>query len=194
MVDSFDELMNWDRAHCFSAVLPNFQKELEALCDSHGNRPKDKSVLSCQLFYLDRAIALDIPKSLSVDSAVEVKPLEESHAAILASKWEYAEPHAIEAITHCIKNLRSMGTFVEGKLVSWAILSTMGKMNVLYTEEKHRRKGYGKMAVLALAKAVATMGLTPIMEGETSKGKSVGMMKKLDFQKISETKWYFLEK
>jgi hypothetical protein len=71
-------------------------------------------------------------------SAVEVKPLlEESHAAILASKWEYAEPHAIEAITHCIKKFRSMGTFVEGKLVSWAILSTMKNANVLYTEEKH---------------------------------------------------------
>jgi hypothetical protein len=112
--------------------LIRFQKYSRS-CKENSGKLQNEIYFKIKIIH----IALDIPKSLSMDSAVEVKPLEESHAAILASKWEYAEPHAIEAITHCIKNLRSMGTFVEGKLVSWAILSTMKNANVLYTEEKH---------------------------------------------------------
>jgi GNAT superfamily N-acetyltransferase len=196
MMAAFDKLIDWDRADLFSNNRPNFHMKLKAVLDSHGNQSKHALGLPGVLFYLDPKAALGLTDPISRDSEdrIEVRPLEECHAEILVKNWKFAESHSRNAIAACIRTMESIGVFINGDLASSAILSPLGKINILYTEEAHRRKGLGEVTMVALAKAIARMGVIPAAEVEAGNDKSMRLMEKVGFKRINDVMWYYYEK
>lgn len=90
-------------------------------------------------------------QSLALSEGVVIRPLMQTDAELVNSKWEYKSDGSLEMIQKMIATSEAkggcVGLAVNGTLVSWMLRYLDGSIGMLFTEENHRRKGYAAIVV-----------------------------------------------
>ena len=87
------------------------------------------------------------------DAEVKVCPLRNADAALVNDTWKYKSEHSLAKVQGMIESQPSVGVFVDGELVSWALTYEDGAIGMLFTLESSRGKGYGRLAAVSISKA-----------------------------------------
>lgn len=193
MLETFEKFIDWDNVRLFSNGNISFTKHLKVLTDKHGNRTEHPEGILGAAFFLDVDTALEFPDYFSEDE-IKVKKLCVEDSDEMVRNWKWALPHSKKEIEESIKSLDSVGVYVDSKLASSAVLSPLGLINILHTDENHRRKGFGEITMQALAKSVALSGLVPGAEIESWNDKSRGLLEKVGFKWVFDVEWMYFEK
>jgi RimJ/RimL family protein N-acetyltransferase len=115
--------------------------------------------------------------------------LDETAIPALNASWRERETQLID---YCIRNLPSSGIFVDDDLASWAMTTPYGGINALHTEPNHRQKGYGVLAVKALAKYQAeTLDFLPCSRVVVDNVASEKVMLKAGCHYSHNLYWFF---
>lgn len=104
---------------------------------------------------------------------VELRRLTEEDAGTVVRNWKYAKEFTTEYIQKIIRELPSGGVFYKGELVSYILNSAYGVAAFLHTDDKHRRKGYAKLAMLFLLNEMKASGLIPVSTVEAQNEGSI---------------------
>uniref|UniRef100_A0A665W282 Glycine N-acyltransferase-like protein n=1 Tax=Echeneis naucrates TaxID=173247 RepID=A0A665W282_ECHNA len=98
----------------------------------------------------------DVSRLPSIDSSgISLSSLNESHIDMVKAKWKFSgkEGAAKSMIRNMIVNFPSCCVLdAEGKPVSWILTYSSSAIGMLYTLPEHRRKGYAKVLVHAMAR------------------------------------------
>lgn len=90
-------------------------------------------------------------QSLALSEGVVIRPLTQTDAELVNSKWEYKSDGSLEMIQKMIATSEAkggcVGLAVNGTLVSWMLRYLDGSIGMLFTDENHRRKGYAAVVV-----------------------------------------------
>ena len=90
-------------------------------------------------------------QSLALSEGVVIRPLTQTDAELVNSKWEYKSDGSLEMIQKMIATSEAKGGCVgialNGTLVSWMLRYLDGSIGMLFTDENHRRKGYAGVVV-----------------------------------------------
>jgi len=90
---------------------------------------------------------------------VILRSLRADDAEFINSRWEYRSEDSICMVHDMIAVAEStyggcIGMEIDGQLVAWVCRYLDGTLGMLWTEEKHRRKGYGIHALTAAVKSL----------------------------------------
>lgn len=94
-----------------------------------------------------------------------------------------------------IQNSASCGVYVKrtpdekASLASFALLSPVGLLNILYTEVEYRRRGFGVQVLRSLGSRVVEMGFTPRAEFEIWNDASRLVQSKAGFTFVDKVNW-----
>jgi len=104
---------------------------------------------------------------------VYITNLKVENVKFICEFWKYRKlENRIRYFQRLIKQrFVSVGVFLKGnptQPVSWALCAEIGHIRHVYTLAEHRRKGYAKIAVLAVMKKMLEAGITPELEVYTA--------------------------
>ena len=95
-------------------------------------------------------------ESDSVSANLVQRPVRESDAEFINSKWTYAEGAATLPLVRECCSLRPGEVFEEsGKPVAWALTRHDGSIGLVFVDESHRRQGLGSRLVALLTRRLA---------------------------------------
>jgi len=94
-----------------------------------------------------------------------------------------------ELIRLCIASIASAGVYLDDDLVSWAITTANGTINMLYTKETHRGQGLAELTMQSLAQINGTYGLHSITHVLTDNIASQKLMAKLGLLYTHKLYW-----
>ena len=90
-------------------------------------------------------------QSLALPEGVVIRSLTQTDAELVNSNWEYKSEGSLEMIQKMIATSEAkggcVGLAVNGTLVSWMLRYLDGSIGMLFTDKKHRRKGYAAIVV-----------------------------------------------
>uniref|UniRef100_A0A665W385 Glycine N-acyltransferase-like protein n=1 Tax=Echeneis naucrates TaxID=173247 RepID=A0A665W385_ECHNA len=116
----------------------------------------DKKIRSNRLSASRLLTLEDVSRLPSIDSSgISLSSLNESHIDMVKAKWKFSgkEGAAKSMIRNMIVNFPSCCVLdAEGKPVSWILTYSSSAIGMLYTLPEHRRKGYAKVLVHAMAR------------------------------------------
>lgn len=97
----------------------------------------------------------------SCSSEVYVAPLKEENVAMIDDVWPHKYPGSDIYLKKLIHFNGGLGVFskADDSLCSWIFKNHLLGLGVLQTVEKHRKKGYAKLLIKAVAKSMAEEGL-----------------------------------
>lgn len=194
MIQAFDNFIGWSEPQCFQCIPPSFWAPLQNLCTAHGNtRPENQLSGIPGIMYamsdLEQAKDMQVPTGKFSLRSLEDKDVEE-----VAKQWKWRVNHSEEIIRLCIKTLTSCALFVGEDLASSVVQSPLGLFNVLYTSEKHRRQGYGKIVMECISKEAAVkQGIQPMAEVEVWNDASKSLLEKIGYVEVFKTKWFYYD-
>ena len=115
---------------------------------------------------------------------VYVKNLEVRHAQVVHQNSLFRSNVALEDVRHEIEHLPSAGVFLKSndELVSWMMCHPPLGMMRLGTFEPYRRRGYAKLAVKYLSKAVAQSGCVPFVSIIKGNSPAIALFESLGFK------------
>lgn len=121
--------------------------------------------------------------------SIQVKHLSTEDSEEIVRNYKFSQPHSQLQVEEAIRNITSAGVYVNSELASSVLLSPAGLITMLFTDEKHRRKGYGNIALQALSKYIAEMGLYPMVECEIWHKTSRDLLIRCGFKLNGFTNW-----
>lgn len=124
---------------------------------------------------------------------VKLVPLERRHVQQIDSRWVHHQKGSAEFLTDTIENNLGIGLCVGNELVCWALHTHYGGIGVLYTEERHRNKGYAQLVVKTLCRRMLEEGVVPHVCIRNTNLQSKSLFDKLGFQVISMV-WFVIVK
>lgn len=135
--------------------------------------------------------------------------LSQDDAALVNSRWEYRSERSLAMIRKMIAVSEStfggcMGLEVDNVLVAWSCRYLDGSLGMLWTEEGHRKKGYGRLVVNASIRSILdrrhlfpseskipTHSWKQPLVAFTVDGNSIsqGLLAKLNWQRVADADW-----
>jgi GNAT superfamily N-acetyltransferase len=136
-----------------------------------------------------------------------LRPLTVQDAQLVDSRWEYRSAKSIDMIQKMLTASEtthggSYGLEVDGTLVAWVCRYLDGTIGMLWTEEEHRRKGYGAMVVQA---AVQSIVQRQLQNSNTNDGNAIirpviaftvdtndasrGLLARMNWQRVQDADW-----
>ncbi|OXA41417.1 uncharacterized protein LOC110860165 [Folsomia candida] len=167
MMQSFEELIDWDRTHIFGSVPQTFlDSYLRPMLEKRGIQYKD---FPCDAHVLDVDTALNYEKEYTYQDngiSMRVSSIRQIDADFdqILQNWAWTLPHSKGILSATTRNLGSVGVYANPNLASYAVHSPVGLLQVLHTEDAFRRRGLGIIVMKALARKVADLGLIPRAE------------------------------
>uniref|UniRef100_A0A4W4DRD0 Glycine N-acyltransferase-like protein n=1 Tax=Electrophorus electricus TaxID=8005 RepID=A0A4W4DRD0_ELEEL len=142
---------DWKNYFCLS-VNTCHEEMLKAVAAAKGV-PENKLTV-CHM------MTLPDPSNLTNNRvSVQLSSLKESHIDVVNSTWKFAAEFSKQMIRNMIMNFPSSCVLdPDGHPVAWVLTYTSCAMGMLYTQPEHRRKGYAKAVVTALAKKLHSEG------------------------------------
>lgn len=157
---------------------PETSQLCETPCEKHGrvvlswqflrvgfiigvlSHPSDQVVEELYSFKGDFTVVTEFH---SIPDEVYVKSLERAHAQIVYENWPYNDCATVEQVADEIDQMPSAGVFLKEshQLVSWATHFPVFGISRLHTLEAYRRRGYGTLAIIYVAKMMAQSGYVP---------------------------------
>ena len=141
-----------------------------------------------------------------------VRPLTAKDAALVNSRWEYSSgDDSLAMIQDMIADSETtfggcFGLEIDSILVAWICRYLDGSLGMLWTEEEHRRKGYGAVVVRAAVESIlerrrlsASLGSNNNNENNFSttligftvdnNNASRGLLAKLGWRRVADSDW-----
>ncbi|OXA39382.1 uncharacterized protein LOC110861276 [Folsomia candida] len=174
MMQSFEELIDWDRTHIFGSIPQTFlDSYLRQILEKRGIQYKDNP---CDAHVLDVDTALNYEKEYTYQDTrndgismrvSSIRPIDADIDQIL-NNYVWTLPHSKGNLSATICNLGSVGVYAnpdgDPDFASYAVHSPVGLLQILHTEDAFRRRGLGIIVMKALARKVADLGLLPRAE------------------------------
>ncbi|XP_029726916.2 uncharacterized protein LOC109421194 [Aedes albopictus] len=112
------------------------------------------------------------------------------HAKYINARWACRGGGTEYAIARCIAWNTSVGLFNEhGELAAWCLLSNLGMICVLQTEECYRRKGFGELVLRAMVAKLVRRGMNASASVAVENFASRKLFQKIGFKK-AQTLYY----
>lgn len=171
-------------------LTPTPSKPLQMILDMHANSQELVfTVYPVLLFFMRPEVALKLEVNPGSDK-VRLGPLiPETGAPFIAAGWPYTASNkdaTITVIRKCIERGVSGGVYVcddstggVEKLVCGAVLVANGQISMLYTDDKHRRKGYALLCLRYISKEMGRQGLYSCLGGEAGNAPALNMYKSI---------------
>lgn len=149
--------------------------------------------LTCMMFLSKedaKMLEIQIPKG------IQLRSLSLENADQVNSIWPHAAPGSEKFISHCIKFNPSVGVYNEkNELLAWCLYHDFGCLFALQTDPNHLRKGYGELAVRAIAKKIANeLNFDCVGCIILKNFKSMNLFTKLGFKEIDKNFWMGIAK
>jgi len=143
------------------------------------------TIRSCDIVcLLDPTIASSAESAVPADGYI-VKELEPENAKLVADSWSYglwSQPEAY--VRMCVERNPSGGIYAADthELMSWVICYNFGSLGMLFTPEKYRGRGFGKIVMRHIMKAMAARGIIPVTGVEPRNEVSRKVLTQLGFE------------
>jgi GNAT superfamily N-acetyltransferase len=210
MESAFENLIDWGLPICFCSVDVCVSKIVAELCKKHG---KLLDVDACEFMSMDNADALKLqivygfrPEIIpyigflhpgncefyffrNSDPVLEIKELDPKDAELVTKRWKFSGSGTLELMEAMIRHTGSAGVYVNQTLVSWVVLFAMGSINALYTEDDHRKKGYGRLTMQKACQIAGLKGLVPNVQIEVGNTPSTHLMESVGFTYSHDVEW-----
>ncbi|XP_018560931.1 uncharacterized protein LOC108903292 isoform X2 [Anoplophora glabripennis] len=138
----------------------------------------------CHMFSIPQEEALKFETECPPD--VYIKQLDKSYANFINSIWPHRYEDSEKFIELLIEMNDSYGVFLKStnELVSWILLSMLGQLGVLQTEDEHKRKGYASLITKYMSKQLALKGYNAFGTVIDTNHSSISMFTKLGFRSL----------
>jgi ribosomal protein S18 acetylase RimI-like enzyme len=123
--------------------------------------------------------------------------LKRENVAQIVRVWPYRRPGSEEFFENVLSLDEGLclGVFKpDGELMAWCLRLWTGSLGLLQVEEQYFRNGYGALLVTELSRIFAERGYDVTAHINPVNFKSLGLFKKLGFQRGGFTYWLYLEK
>ncbi|KAB3531307.1 hypothetical protein F8154_12855 [Alkaliphilus pronyensis] len=138
----------------------------------------------CTLYWLkDNKVNIDLIKNTPQN--VLIKDVE-----VIDQLYEYRHKGSLEAIKRNIIERPSSAIYVEDEIVCWCLVHEDNSMGIMYTKEKHRKKGYGIDVALDLTNKIIEAGKIPYLQIVNGNNKSRGLATKCGFEECGKVSWF----
>lgn len=186
----FEEIIDWKNVKLFALVNEKLlAPSLEKLIKKHLPSAAVEAI-PATAFYLDPKNIKE--KEFPIGHNFRISRLNENFTSEIIKNWSWAKPHCHDPLRQCLKLLPSTGIFSNDKLISSGMMSAMGLINVVYTEEEWRGKGLGAATIIDISKQIASLGCVPVAETQRSNSPSKALLQKVGFLPMMNTIWYFI--
>ena len=135
-----------------------------------------------------------------------LRPLTAGDAKLVESRWEYRSEDSLSMIQQMIADSQTTfggccGMEMNGMLVAWVCRYLDGTIGMLWTEEGHRRKGYGAHVVTAAANSIiqrrneqateaTSDNFSPLIAFTVdTNSASRGLLTKLGWNRVGDADW-----
>jgi len=197
MLKAFENLIDWTNVLLFHSVHESFFPHLEKIVTN-------KYSGQCQT-YPGILFTLPAEKNNLLDLVTTPKniithKLNAADVPTLVSTWRFADKESIQQLTECVNHSKSITVCTSDKddlelkkvLKSWAVLSPIGAINLLRTDERFRKQGLGAFTIKEISLRKIQAELVPIGEIETFNDASGSLFTKVGFEKAYNTFWLYL--
>ncbi|XP_049822416.1 uncharacterized protein LOC109603674 isoform X2 [Aethina tumida] len=161
-----------------NSIAPTVRKFIK---ETNKTVPSD---VTCSTYVLsiDKALKLDT----SCPPETYVDRLKVDNTSQINDTWPFNYPNSDRYVLETIQNNDCFGLYLKesGELVAWALTHHMGILGLLYTEENHRKKGYGSIITKFLSKEMAGNGVRPIGNVVVGNRASEIMFERMGFKNI----------
>lgn len=106
------------------------------------------------------------------------------------NRYEYKDDTTFTSIQDAIKNRPTSGVYLDGKLVSYALVHEDDSIGFMYTLEEYRHLGIGYWVTLDITAKMLQRGRVPFVEITEKNFKSQGLAKKTGYVKDAFTPWF----
>ncbi|XP_052870864.1 uncharacterized protein LOC128276446 [Anopheles cruzii] len=185
-------LMDWD---AWQEISMDYLERFHAVVEKVINIRGLSIVSSCMAnyYYLvkNQALEMNIPP---LPEGFAFESLHEKHLSYIYSQWPLKDNISYESGYRLLKRLiqynESVGLFDRsGLLVSWCLSDQTGAHSDLQTAVEHKRRGYGRMVVVELAKRLARRGSDSKAYVLSSNENSIKLFEGVGFRKIENLRW-----
>lgn len=106
------------------------------------------------------------------------------------NRYEYKDDTTFASIQDAINNRPTSGVYLDGKLVSYALVHEDDSIGFMYTLEAYRHLGIGYWVTLDITAKMLQKGRVPFVEITEKNFKSQGLAKKTGYVKDAFTPWF----
>ncbi|XP_058060972.1 uncharacterized protein LOC131211496 [Anopheles bellator] len=185
-------LMDWNAWQEISMdYLERFHAVVEKLIKNRGLSIASSYLANYYYLTKNQALEMNLP---APPEGFTFESLHEKHLSYIYSQWPLKNNISYESGYRLLKRLiqynESVGLFDRsGLLVSWCLSDQTGAHSDLQTTEEYKRRGYGRMVVVELAKRLARRGSDSKAYVLSSNEKSIKLFEGVRFRKIENLRW-----
>lgn len=135
----------------------------------------------------------DRPKLEEMDG-FDVGDLNLEDAPLIDEYYTYKNEYSLMQIEEAISERPTVGIrTTDGELASWVLVHPDGTMGIMYTKERFRQLGLGRVATNALISKQMDIGLIPYVHVVHGNDASVALTKKVGMEHVMEVIWFGIE-
>lgn len=132
--------------------------------------------------------------SVDVMDGFEIGALSLEDAAMIDEYYTYKNEYSLMQIEEAITERPTIGIRTpEGELASWVLVHPDGTMGIMYTKERFRQLGLGRVATNALINKQLDLGMIPYVHVVHGNEASVSLTQKVGMEHVMEVVWFGIE-
>ena len=187
VINALADTVDWSKRN-FLHSFPHYQRPLlqRVLSVTGASIEHDTK---CFVFALHDVKRLPVMQS---NKESEVKKINPDLAHVINANWKFRSRTSENRIRDELENGIGYGAFVDGKMVSWAVVSRYGPISHLHTLPEARGRGYAGMVVSKLSRDLYDLSITPFADVEIDNQAAIKLFEKLGFEIQWKSSWLLL--
>ncbi|KAF0770635.1 N-acetyltransferase domain-containing protein [Aphis craccivora] len=177
------EHINWQKKLLFQAIPIRMNAILETTVTEKGL--KSKLYFNTVLKWMPANVAARLDYETPEDVFIDKLSLD--HIDFIYSQWTHSDIYPKSDLWDIVRLNISLGIFSRhnGELLAWAMCGNYGGLSTLVVQKDYRRRGFGKLIVLAVTKEMGENGVSPHALISEKNNVSLSLFKNVGYTKQS---------